>query len=162
VLVVVRVVAPAELVAVLRDGGEEVVAPREARHVVAGLLERVLRVGDLDRAVVAPADEEVLELETDLVVVAELLRPGELVAEDRPRAVRPRLALDGDVAGEARKVRLPRNEREAAQVRDGGDVRVARHLADLAGREAGEPSAVVGEVVEVRSGDELRARTAVH
>ena len=119
-------------------------------------------VGDPDRAVVVPLDEEVLELEPDLEVVAELLRPGELVAQDRPRAVRPRLALDGDVAGEAREIRLPGDEREAAEVRHRGDVRVARHLADLAGREAREPGAVVDEVVEVRGRDELRARAAVH
>ena len=63
VLVVVRVVAPSELVAVARDRRQEVVATRKAGHVVAGLLERVVRVGDLDRAVIALLDEEVLELE---------------------------------------------------------------------------------------------------
>ena len=59
------------------------------------------------------------------------------------------LALDGDVAGEARQVRLPRHRREAREVGDRGDVGVARHLADLAGGEPGEPGAVVDEVVEV-------------
>ena len=114
VLVVVRVVAPAELVAVARHRRQEVVVPREPGHVVAGLLERVVRVGDLDRAVLALPHEEVLELEAHPELEALLLRLREDAAEDRARAVRPLLPLDGDVAREAREVRLP------------GDGRVAR------------------------------------
>ena len=41
VLVVVRVVAPAELVLVLRERRDELVVPRQALHVVAGLVERI-------------------------------------------------------------------------------------------------------------------------
>src|SRR5207237_895255 len=104
----------------------------------------------------------VLELEADLEVVAELLRARELIAKDRPRAVRPRLSFDGDVAREARQVRLPRDEREAVEVRDRGDVRVARHLADLAGGQPRDAGALVREVVEMGGGDELRARASVH
>ena len=58
------------------------------------------------------------------------------------------LALDGDVAGEAREVRLPRDRREAREVGDRRDVRIARHLADLAGGEAGEAGAVLEQAVE--------------
>ena len=98
-----------------------------------------------------------------LQLVAELLRrAASWFAQDRARAVRPRLALDGDVACEAREVRLPRDRREAVEVGDRRDVRVARQLADLAGGEAGEARALGDEVVEVRGGHELRARTAVH
>ncbi len=165
VLVVVRVVAPAEVVAVLRDRGQEVVAPREPGHVVAGLLERVVRVGDLDRPVVPLRDEEVLELEPHLELEALLCGAGERSAEDRPRAVRPLLALDRDVAREAREVRLPRDRRVAREVGDRRDVRVAGDLSDLAGGEAGEPRALLEQAVERlprADRDELRARPGVH
>ena len=80
---------------------QEVVVARQAREVVAGLLERVELVGELDRAVLVAAHEEVLELEAHLELVALLRACCELAAQDRPRVVRPLLALDGDVAGEA-------------------------------------------------------------
>ena len=165
VLVVVRVVAPAELVAEARDRRQEVVAPGEAGHVVARLLERVVRVGDLDRAVVALPHEEVLELEPHPELEALLLRLRQHTPEDRPRAVRPLLALDGDVTGEAGEVRLPGDRRVAREIRDRRDVRVARHLADLARREAGEARALLEEPVErlARADrDEFRARPRVH
>ena len=161
VLVVVRVVAPAELVAVARDGRQEVVLPRQAGHVVTGLLERVELVRDLDRAVGVQLHEEVLELDPDLELVALRRRLGEHVTQDRARAVRPRLALDGDVAREARQVRLPRHEREAAEIGHRRDVRVARQLPDLARRESREAGALLDERVEVRRGNQLRARAAV-
>ena len=161
VLVVVRVVPPPELVHVAGDRRQEVVVPREAAEVVAGLLEVVERVGELQPAVVAAAEEEVLELEADLELEAGLARPGELVPENRARVVRPRLALDRDVAGEPGDGRLPGDRREAVEVGDRGDVGVARHLADVARREAGEPGAVVDQVVEVGSRDQLRARACV-
>ena len=165
VLVVVRVVPPSQLVAEPRDRGQEVVATREARHVVAGLLERVVRVRDLDRAVLALLDEEVLELEPHPELVAALLRVGEHAAEDRAWAVPPRLALDRDVAGEAREVRLPGDGRVAVEIRNGRDVGIARHLADLARGEAGKARAVSEEPVECLARadrHELRARPCVH
>ena len=161
VLVVVRVVPPAELVHVARDRREEVVVPREAAEVVTGLLEVVERVRELEPAVVAAAEEEVLELEPDLELEARLARPRELVLEDRARVVRPRLALDRDVAGEPRDGRLPRDRREAVEIGDRRDVGVARRLADVAGREAGESRAVGDEVVEVGRRDQLRAGACV-
>ena len=48
--------------------------------------------------------------------------PVQLAAQDRARAVRPRLALDEDVAGEAGQVRLPGHRREAGRVGHGGHV----------------------------------------
>ena len=123
VLVVVRVVAPAELVAVPRDRRQEVVLPRQPRHVVTRLLERVELVRDLDRAVRVQLHEEVLELDPDLELVPLLRGLGEHVAQDRARAVRPRLALDRDVTGEPRQVRLPRHEREAVEIGHRRDVR---------------------------------------
>ena len=162
VLVIVRVVAPAELVRVLRDGRQEVVLAGQAGDVVARLLERVELVRELDRPVLPPVDEEVLELEAHLELETLFLRLGEHPAEDRARAVRPLLALDRHVTGEARQVRLPRNRREARQVGDRRYVRVGRHLADLAGGEAREPGTVGDEIVEVGSGDQFRARARVH
>ena len=116
VLVVGGVVVPAELGDRLRDLGDEVEVAGQRAHVVAGQLERVERVGDLDPAVVGAPDQEVLELGADLQLVARLGRAGERVAEDRARAVRPLLALDGDVAGEPGDVRLPRQDRQAARI----------------------------------------------
>ena len=70
VLVVVGVVAPPQLVHVARDRGEEFVVAREAVQVVAGLLQRVERVGEPDGAVLQELDEEVLELEAHLELEA--------------------------------------------------------------------------------------------
>ena len=162
VLVVVRVVPPAELVHVVRHAAEKAVVAREPAQVVAGLFEVVERIGDAEGAVLVLADEEVLELEAHHEVVARRLRLLELVAQDRPWVVGPLLALDIDVAGEAAERRLPGDRCEAAEVRDGGDVRVAGELADLAGGEPREAGAVLDELVEVRGRDELRARPRVH
>src|SRR3712207_3628603 len=93
IFVVVRVVAPAELVDVARHGGEELVVTREAVQVVAGLLERVELVREPDRAVVEELDEEVLELEADHELEPLLAGALELAAKDRARVVRPLLAL---------------------------------------------------------------------
>ena len=112
-------------------------------------------------AVLAAADEEVLELEPELELVPELLRAGEDAAEDRARAVRPLLALDGDVAGEPREVRLPRHGRERVEVGHRRDVGIARRLADLARGEPGEARALGDEAVQPRGRDQLRARPAV-
>src|SRR5262249_29891017 len=100
-------------------------------------------------------------LEAELELVAELLRPRELLTQDRPRAVRPRLALDRDVTGEAGEVRLPGHERQAVEVRDRGEVRIARKLADLSGREPREAGPFAHQPVEVRGGHEPRARAPV-
>src|SRR5207247_2580266 len=109
-------VAPAELVDVVRDLAQELVVPRQALEVVAGLLEIVELVGDPDAAVLAVLPEqEILELHAHLELVAGGSRPLELVAKDRPRVVWPLLALDRDVTRESRERRLPRNRREAAQ-----------------------------------------------
>src|SRR5262249_15249529 len=107
ILVVVRVVAPPEVVAVPRDGRQMLVAPGEAGHVVARLVERVVTICDLDRSVLAARDEEVFELETDPELETLLSRTRHDPAEDRARAVRPLLALHSHVAGEPREVRLP-------------------------------------------------------
>ena len=134
VLVVVRVVVPAELRHVARDLRHEVEVARERAHVVTGLVERVERVGELDRAVVGHAHEEVLELRAEHELVSERARPLELAAQDRARAVGPLLALDVHVACEARDVRLPRQRGERADVGHRGHVGVVRLLADGAGR----------------------------
>jgi hypothetical protein len=102
------------------------------------------------------------KLAADLELVAQLLGVGELVAQDRARAERPRLALDGDVAGEPRDLGLPRELGERARVGHRGDVRVVRSLADVACREPGEPRAVGQQVLEVPRRNELGVRLAVH
>src|SRR5947208_16415456 len=113
---VVGIVAPAEVVDVLRRRGQEVVVARQPTKVVARLLERVELVGDLDAAVLRLAEEEVLELEADLELVPRRPRPLELVAQNRPRVVRPLLAFDVDVAGKPREARLPGPRGEAREV----------------------------------------------
>ena len=162
VLVVVGIVAPAELVDVLRDRGQEVVVPSQAAEVVAGLLERVECVRDLDAAVVRLAEEEVLELESDLELVARGAGALELVAEDRARVVRPFLAFHVDITGKAREARLPRHRSEARQVGHRREVGVVGQLPDLTGRKAGESGTVVDEIVEASRRHELRARAGVH
>jgi hypothetical protein len=107
-------------------------------------------------------DEEVLELDPDLEVVAQILRARELVAQDGAGAVRPRLALHRDVAGEAGDFRLPRQVGQGAHVGHGCDVGVVRALPDVARREPGEARAVVEQPFEMSDRDQLGARLAVH
>src|SRR6266508_349610 len=152
VLVIVRVVAPAELVHVRRDRRQELEVPGESDQVVAGLLQRVHAVGELDRVVVSLLDEEILELEAHL----------ELAAENRPRVVRPLLSVHVNVAGEARNGLVPRQRCESRGVGDGRNVRIARDLADLAGCEPGEARALAEEVVQIRGWYELGARECIH
>ena len=162
VLVVVRVVVPTELRHVARDLRHEVEIARESAHVVTGLVERVERVCELDRAVVGHAHEEVLELRAEHELVTERARPLELAAQDGARAVEPLLALDVHVAGEPGDIRLPRQWGERADVGHRGHVGVVRLLADGAGREAREAGPLAEEPVEVRGGHQLGARLAVH
>ena len=162
VLVVGGVVVPPEPGHRLRDLRDEVEVPRQRAHVVAGEVERVELVGDLDRAVLAAADQEVLELGAHLQLEPELLRAGELVAQDRARAERPRLALDRHIAGKPRHVGLPGQDRQRLGVGDRDHVRVVRALADVAGGESGEARAVGEQVVDVVRRDELGARLAMH
>ncbi len=162
VLVVGGVVVPAEPGDRFGDLGDEVEVARQRAHVVTGLLERVERVGELELAVGAATQQEVLELGADLQFVAERRRAIERRAQDRPRAVWPRLALDGDVAGEARNVLAPRQDRQAARVGHGDHVGVVGTLADVAGGEPGEAGALGEQVVEVVRGHELGVRLAVH
>ncbi len=89
----------------------------------------------------------------------------ELASQDRPRAERPLLALDRDVAGEASEVLLPRDGCVARQIGDRGDVGVARSLPDLTGGEAREAGPVLEHSVERLARvdrHELRARPRVH
>jgi Multicopper oxidase len=110
--------------------------PRRALEVVAGLLEIVERVGEFQLAVARAADEEVLELHTD----HELVPLARAFSSCRRRIVRGRMA----------EGRLPGDRREALQLGQDRDVRIARQLADLARREAGKAGALADEVVEVR------------
>ena len=142
VLVVGGVHLPAERVHVPHHLGDEVERAGERADVVAGLLERVERVGDLDAAVLGLADEEVLELDADLELEARVAGALDLVAEDRPRAVRPLLPLDRGVAREPADLGLPGQPGEGADVRHRDQVGVVGRLADVAGGEAGEPGPV--------------------
>ena len=162
VLVVGRVVVPAERRQVARDLGHEVEVARQRAHVVTGLRERVERVGQLDRPVLAHADEEVLELGAEHELEPERAGALELAAQDRARAVGPLLALDVHVARQPRDGRPPRQRRERPDVRHGGEVGMVRLLADRAGGEPGEPGAVRHQPVEQPRGHELRVRLPVH
>ena len=117
VLVIVGVVVPAQAGDRLGDLGHEVQVARERAHVVTRLLERVERVGQLQRAVGRAAQQEVLQLRADLQLIALLGRPRQRVAQDRARAVRPFLALDGHVAGEPGHGRAPGQDRQRGRVR---------------------------------------------
>ena len=161
VLVVVGVVAPAEAVEVLRQLRDEVVRAGDALHVVAGLIERVEIVSEDDLSVPLLEQEE-LELHAHLQPVAQLGRPRIGVLEDRARAEVVRIAVDRDVAGEARQSRLEWHRGVRLRIRDRGDVRRGRGLADRAGGEASKAGAVVEQHVDALGRDELRARLAVH
>ena len=162
VLVVGGVVVPAEPGDVARNLGHEVEVARERAHVVAGLLEGVERIGQLDRAVLALAHEEVLELGADHELVAHRARALEHVAQDRPRTVGPRLAVHRHVARQAGDVRPPRQRGERANVGHRRDVGIVGTLADRPGGESGEARAVLEQPVEVARRHQLGVRLAVH
>ena len=162
ILVVGGVVVPAEPGDRFGDLGHEVEVARQRAHVVTRLFERVERVGELELPVRCATQQEVLELGADLQLIAEPLRALERRAQDRPGAVRPRLALDRHVAGEAAHVLAPGQDREAARVGHRDDVGIVRALADVARGEPREAGAVVEQVVEVVRRHELCARLAVH
>ena len=162
VLVVGRVHLPAQRVHVADDVGDEVERPGERADVVTRLLEGVERVRDLDPAVLGLADEEVLELAADLELEAGVGGALDLAPQDRPRAVGPRLALDGRVAGEPGDLRLPRQPGEAGDVGHRDQVRVVGRLADVAGGVAGESGAVGEQAVELLRRHQLGARLRVH
>jgi hypothetical protein len=162
VLVVVRVVAPAEGVEVPRHGGQVVPHPRQALDLVTGLRGGVERVGDLQRPVLTAAQQAVLQLGAGLEHPAALLRElRELAAQDHARGVGPGLALDVRIAVQHRDARLPGQGRVGRRVRDDEHVRVGRRLPEVARGVAGEPGPAVHEQVERRERDGLRARLAV-
>ena len=162
VFVVGGVVVPPQAGDRVRHLGDEVEVAGQGPHVVTGLIESVERVGELELAVGTAAQQEVLELGADLQLVALGADPLDRVAQDRPRAVGPGLALDGDVAGKARHGRAPGQDRQRRRVGHGDDVGVIGALADVAGGKAGKPRALAEEVIEVVGGDELGVRLAVH
>ena len=141
----------------------EVEVARQPAHVVAGLVERVERVGQLDRAVLALAHEEVLELGAD----------HELEAHRRARG---RAGGAGSCAGSRATPRPPRARRTR------GAPRPARHGSGVSERTSGiaarsgscgpwpispaakpgEAGAVLHQAVQVGGRHELRVRLAVH
>jgi hypothetical protein len=161
VLVVVGVVRPAELVHVPRHRGQVVEHPGQALGVVAGHAGPVERVGQFDAALVAPPDQEVLRLAAHVVDVAALARLLQHALQDQPRSVRPRLALDLDVALQHGQPRLPRRERVRRRVRRRDHVRVGRALAHRPGREARE-ARPAEQYVERGDRDHLGAGLPVH
>ena len=70
VLVVGGVVVPPQRGDGLGNLGDEVEVSGQRAHVVAGLVERVAVIGDLDSAVLGPAHEEVLEFGADLQLIS--------------------------------------------------------------------------------------------
>ncbi|MCX6371147.1 MAG: hypothetical protein NTZ58_07835 [Solirubrobacterales bacterium] len=100
-----RVIVPAERRDVVSDLSHERQIARQRAHVVAGLLEIVERIGQLNAAVFGTAQQEVLKLGSDPQLVSKLRGAGDLVLENRARAERPRLTFDRHVASEAGDVR---------------------------------------------------------
>ena len=162
VLVVGRVVVPPEAGDGGRDLRNEVEVASQRAHVVTRLLERVERIGELEAAVGGAPQQEVLELGADLELISLIGRPRQRPAQDRPRAVRPRLAFDGDVARQACHGRTPRQDRQRRRVGHRDHVGAVGPLSDVARGEPGEPGALGQQVVEMMGGDELGARLAVH
>ncbi len=161
VLVVVGVVAPAEGVHGLGDGGEVLVHAGEAAGVVAGALGGVLGVGRAECAVRAALDEEVLDLGADLELQAQLGGSRELLAEDDPGREGPRCALDVRVAVHDRQPRPQEGHRHVGRrVGDGDEVGVLGFLPHGADGIAGEAHAVGLQLLDRLDRDELGARLA--
>ena len=145
-----------------RDLRDEVEVAGQRAHVVAGLLERVERIGELQAAVGGAPQQEVLKLGADLELVPLFGCPSQRSPQDRARTVRPRFAFDGDVARQARHGRTPRQDRQRRRVGHRDHVRAVGSLPEVARGEPGEPGALGQQVVEMMGGDELGARLAVH
>ncbi len=127
VLVVVRVVAVAELVRVARERRQELVVAVQRLGVVAGLLARIERIVDDQPAVLVLAHEEELGLEAHLETEAELLRHAPRrcagwcagsTARARPRPSRRRRSARARAAT-ARACRTTCRARPACRARPG-------------------------------------------
>jgi len=142
VLVVVRVVAPAQLVDVLRDPDEVVPHAAQALGLVARLGAVVERIRDVDVPLLVTPQEVVLRLHTGLEHPAVLFtRLVQEVAEDDPWRIGPRLSLHVGVAVQDRDVSPPRQPHVGLRVRDGHQVRIGRGLPHVTDREPCEPGA---------------------
>ena len=162
VLVVVGVVAVAELVGVARERRQELVVAVQRLGVVAGLVARIERIVDHELPVLVLAHEEELGLDAHLEAEPELRGALDGVAQDRARAVRPGLTLDRHVAGEAHELGLPRDARVGGGVGHRQHVRRGGRLAHGACGEAGEARALLEQVVDRLHRHELGAGLAVH
>ncbi len=162
VLVIGRVHLPPERVHVTDHVGDEVERAGQRPDVVAGLLEGVEGVGELDPAVVGLPHQEVLELTADLELESGLARAIDLAAQNRARAVGPRLTLDRGVAREPADLRPPGELDERPDVRDRDQVGVVGRLADVPRREPREPRPVGEQAFELLRGNQLRAGLRVH
>jgi hypothetical protein len=158
VLVVVRVVAPAEGVHRVAHGREVVEHAGDAAGVVAGLGAVVALVGGGDPALLVLVEQEVLDLRADLADEAVLGEAGDRLLQDDPRRVRPRLAVHVRVAVHDREA-LPdeRDRGVGVEVGDRDQVGVLRALPDEAGGEAREPELPVLQLVGGGRRDELGA-----
>jgi len=163
VFVIRGVRLPAQLLQVAHQRAQVAQVRGEALEVVARLLERVVSGGVErgDRSVGTAGDEHVLGLDTDLHRVAGGGQAIDLVAEGGPRAVRPVLAVDLDVARKPGHSGLPRHERVGREVRHADEVMVVRALAHSDGRRAGEPGTAAQEHVQGAGRNALASRRAV-
>ena len=139
ILMVVGVVAPAQRIHGLADGGQVLVHAGDAAGVVAGAGRIVAGVGGAQRPVVVPVHQEVLHLGAHLGLHALLLQPRQGALEDDPRRVGPRLTVDVRIAVDDGQPLLDEGDRgEGGEVRDGDEVSILGLLADQACGVAGE------------------------
>src|SRR5438876_6019522 len=162
VFMVVGVGVPPQLLDVLDQGCHQLQVPVERPQVIARLAQGVQRVPRRVFPALVASQEHELRLDSHIHHVPLLPRPLQLLPEDVPRAIRPLLAVDKDIARDPGRVLPPGEDGQRVEVRDAGDVGVVGALADLAGSEAGEAATVPGHVLQVGRGDELGLRSAAH
>ncbi len=159
VLVVVGVVAPAQLVHGSGHRGEVFVHPGEATDVVAGLVGVVCGIGGDERTVVGTLEQEVLDLGPHPGLEASVGGLCDEGLEDVARGERPRLALDVRIALDDGEAFLDERDREeGADVGDRDEVGVLWLLADGTDRVAGETYSLRGEFVDRLDRNQLGAR----
>ena len=161
VFVVEGIEVPTEVI----DGGGHFVQPgvavEEALHVVAGLGEVVIGVGDFERAAGGVFDDVEFALDAEVEAEAHFSGSGELFFEGDAGADFVRLTVESVVSGEPGDFFVPGQDAAADEVGHGVDFVVVGALADAVEGVAGVEFGAGGEVLEVVDGDELAFGHAV-
>ena len=151
ILVISLIRAPAELLHAGEQFGDQRITAHQGQLVVAGLLLGVGRIGD---GAAIPQQQEELRLHTAAQLIAQLGGPLLLAAQQTPRALLHRLAVEGEFGGHPAHLRLPGQAHQAARIGDRHHIAIGGAQIQPGG-EPGEAGTVGGHGGDGRGGHEL-------